>query len=719
MNKNQIKELLSRWRQATQEPTRKELAQQIKNTIPDSLPIISQKREALKRLYHSKFVRFTAAAVFLIACVTILQLDNSTNGYAWADVVKASSEASTMHISFTHEYRDVDRKESMELWIDRSGGVVMSKIVSSKHVSVVRMDLINRLEQRYNLVNHQLSQGSVGEEMVNIFLSDSGPLDFILQLFSKSKRLPKTLTVSDAKMSTVGDRSLLTFHTDLPDDEREYLSMEVEIDSVTHRPLKFKVEDEAEYILATVDYPDSVPTTFADLGIDINQAIPPQLSRPKKQRPTIRLILRDQQGQIIQGSVANHGQSVETDQDGICTIPEPYWNPDKTKVIFAFASDRNMAIALRLRPEDVGQSISVNLEPMARISGRLVDQKGQGLSEAKVQIYILNPNGGGMGLGSPPWKTEIDAQGNFLISELPIGVNYYLEAEKPGFQTLRDLNELRAGQQLDVGNIIVKPTHGFESKEIIWNGTVEGRVVNENGKPIWGARVHTQFVGSDVIQDKTNRKGEFKLEGLPADKEIDIRIYYGGYGHNHIVIALGEAPPEQYQITPQGYKWIGKPAPPLYVDKWINCEPFLLEEYQGKVVLLQVTAYMGQTEPGHYEPHSKKLAALNQEYKDRGLAIIVIHQLLDKGWPGKTTQEDIKDFILKNNIDYPVGIDQHCSVVLDQFPEKKGWVTGATHLIYDVKATPAHYLIDKKGILRCSPTEQNMDKLIKQLLDED
>ena len=43
---------------------------------------------------------------------------------------------------------------------------------------------------------------------------------------------------------------------------------------------------------------------------------------------------------------------------------------------------------------------------------------------------------------------------------------------------------------------------------------------------------------------------------------------------------------------------------------------------------------------------------------------------------------------------------------------------GAMYSLYDVKATPALYLIDKKGILRISPTEDNLEQWIKRLLAE-
>ena len=46
---------------------------------------------------------------------------------------------------------------------------------------------------------------------------------------------------------------------------------------------------------------------------------------------------------------------------------------------------------------------------------------------------------------------------------------------------------------------------------------------------------------------------------------------------------------------------------------------------------------------------------------------------------------------------------------------------GATYSIYDVKAetgAPALYLIDRKGTLRCSPTQKDLEEWIERLLAE-
>ena len=43
---------------------------------------------------------------------------------------------------------------------------------------------------------------------------------------------------------------------------------------------------------------------------------------------------------------------------------------------------------------------------------------------------------------------------------------------------------------------------------------------------------------------------------------------------------------------------------------------------------------------------------------------------------------------------------------------------GRTYLAYGAHASPTKFLIDKKGILRCSPTNENLQGWIERLLGE-
>ena len=93
---------------------------------------------------------------------------------------------------------------------------------------------------------------------------------------------------------------------------------------------------------------------------------------------------------------------------------------------------------------------------------------------------------------------------------------------------------------------------------------------------------------------------------------------------------------------------------------------------------------------------------------------VAIHQ----NTPNQISEQDIIAYLEKQKITYPFAIDQPGSAVYDQIPKERRATNGATYLIYDVKGTPAMYVIDKKGILRDSPTYQNVEEWIIRLLAE-
>ncbi|MHC5062076.1 MAG: peroxiredoxin family protein [Planctomycetota bacterium] len=146
---------------------------------------------------------------------------------------------------------------------------------------------------------------------------------------------------------------------------------------------------------------------------------------------------------------------------------------------------------------------------------------------------------------------------------------------------------------------------------------------------------------------------------------------------------------------------LDKEAPPLLVGKWINTEPVTLEQYLGKVVLLQIGVLLP-----NYSRDLELTQTMTGKYADQGLEVIAIHQPLDITWAGEITEDDIAEYISSHNIIYPFGIDENTSG------------NGATYSLYDVKATPALYLIDKDGFIRISPKRDELYNWIDQLLAE-
>jgi len=236
-------------------------------------------------------------------------------------------------------------------------------------------------------------------------------------------------------------------------------------------------------------------------------------------------------------------------------------------------------------------------------------------------------------------------------------------------------------------------------------------VINENNEPMPGLRVSSS-IGTQHFEAVTDLKGHYTLTGLPKGKEIRVGVYVAGYGHNSAATVV-DGNDFELQILPQGWDLLNKEAPGLFVEKWLNTEPTTLEQYRGKVVLLQIGILLPNYSR-HLEPVQKALA----KYGDKGLKVIAVHQPLQIDWAGKVTEENLLAFINKQNIKFPFAIDGSRDKARDLLPPERLSGNGAMYSLYGVKATPALYLIDKQGIVRISPTGDNLEKWIKRLLAE-
>ncbi len=119
------------------------------------------------------------------------------------------------------------------------------------------------------------------------------------------------------------------------------------------------------------------------------------------------------------------------------------------------------------------------------------------------------------------------------------------------------------------------------------------------------------------------------------------------------------------------------PAPPIEgITDWINSPPLQLNDLKGKVVLIDFWTYSCinciRTLPYLKDWYAK--------YHNAGLVIIGIHA---PEFEFERNIGNVKAAVLKNGIQYPVALD-------NQFVTWKN---------YNNQYWPAHYLIDKKGML--------------------
>ncbi len=151
---------------------------------------------------------------------------------------------------------------------------------------------------------------------------------------------------------------------------------------------------------------------------------------------------------------------------------------------------------------------------------------------------------------------------------------------------------------------------------------------------------------------------------------------------------------KQARKTLKELRLIGKPAPELKVEAWVNGDPSPLSSLRGKVVLLA----FWQTWCPHCREELPQLAELYEAYRDRGLVVV--------GATKNDRRQDeatLKAFLEAHPLPFPVAR-----------------VNPLSSSDYAVSGIPAGVLIDKHGIIRerAHPSRITRD-MIDELLAED
>ena len=122
---------------------------------------------------------------------------------------------------------------------------------------------------------------------------------------------------------------------------------------------------------------------------------------------------------------------------------------------------------------------------------------------------------------------------------------------------------------------------------------------------------------------------------------------------------------------------VGKPAPEITGQSWLNSKPLKLAELKGKVVLVEFWT-LGCFNCRNVEPQVK---AWHQKYSERGLVVIAVHA---PEFNYERALAEVQRYVRDHAIAYPVAIDNNF-ITWDRY-KNHYW--------------PAMYLIDKQGLIR-------------------
>lgn len=160
------------------------------------------------------------------------------------------------------------------------------------------------------------------------------------------------------------------------------------------------------------------------------------------------------------------------------------------------------------------EPVRVVLKPVARVAGRVTDPDGKPVPEATVLLSELRSESfGGLSSMLPaglPRRTTTDEKGAFEIERVAPGP-IQIRAQAP------------RRQRAQIEGLEVKPGRDLTNVEIVLapGGTVEGRVLSPEGRPVPNARVSVAEPGSDAfsafsrVRATTDGDGRYRLDGVP------------------------------------------------------------------------------------------------------------------------------------------------------------------------------------------------------------
>ena len=122
---------------------------------------------------------------------------------------------------------------------------------------------------------------------------------------------------------------------------------------------------------------------------------------------------------------------------------------------------------------------------------------------------------------------------------------------------------------------------------------------------------------------------------------------------------------------------VGRQAPELLNETWLNSQPLHRADLKGKVVMVEFWTF-GCYNCRNVEPYVKQW---HKKFAPQGLLVIGVHS---PEFDSERNIENVKRYVSEHGITYPVAIDNDF----------------ATWKSYNNRYWPAMYLIDKQGVIR-------------------
>ncbi len=171
----------------------------------------------------------------------------------------------------------------------------------------------------------------------------------------------------------------------------------------------------------------------------------------------------DSEGRPLEGTTTMAGETRKqffrlnpVDRSGF-TVYGLFRDPKLYRTLIFRNEERGLGTTLRVDGSDPGP-ISVRLEPLANLTGRLVDESGNPRKDAEMRLLrvVEEPFVGANGEISPPLRGKTDQDGRFRIDRIIPGTAYWLQTSAGRFFN-RDFWTPRPAENKVLGDITPKP----------------------------------------------------------------------------------------------------------------------------------------------------------------------------------------------------------------------------------------------------------------------
>ncbi len=448
---------------------------------------------------------------------------------------------------------------------------------------------------------------------------------------------------------------------------------------------------------------------------------------PQRSTDALECDLVDAAGVPVAGFVRISGlyQVDDTEPNTRFVIPiQP--NRGSTEWSLGQARDASGSRARRFLYRDSCSShMKIVIEPMARVTGRVVDPNGHAVRDTHADLETLLSYGIFQTDGRSSYRASVGDDGRFVFTDVPVGLPVRVVAGAFGrLESQSCTVELKPGQTTDVGEI----TLAAKSAE---DAVLSGRVTDENGWPVPGCEVTAAF-GTGACSLRTSDKGRFAMRSLPRGKDVTLTIASPRYGPLSVRqygkwSITGQAGDESLdlQISPEGWKILDGRAPDLVVGEWWNSRPVSLEQARGKVVVLALGADPVTDGAGFRPPYiayAKCLMDVHRRFGDAGVQVIIVY-----AYPAPNTYHARVVAMARRDIEdtYFEADDLSFAACVDGDPNRasqhaiRGCESlGATYTLYQAGRPNTLVVIDKRGIVRAYVSAKELEGWVERLVAE-